>query len=181
MIERPSPFGNFFQLKLELPWELAEQLRPYLADWLAALNGTLDARAVENAARVERRAVTDRECEENRANWRALAQACEAEIKHRANHPGSRQTIIRQLAAEQGLSVSFLNTILGVFGREAREERKRARIAETLRLRLARKTNADIAKELGCSVSMVEKYLAEGLGSAPRARRRRASTQEPAS
>lgn len=180
MIERPSPFGNLLQLKLELPWELAEQLRPYLAEWLSALSGAVDARTVENAARVERRAQTDRECEENRANWRALAQACEAEIKHRANHPGSRRTIIRQLAAEQGLSASFLSTIIRTFGRETREERKRARIAEALRLRLARKTNAAIAKELGVSVRMVEKYLAEGLGSAPRARRR-ASSQEPAS
>lgn len=180
MIERPSPFGNFFQLKLELPWELAEQLRPYLVEWLSALNGTLDARAVEDAARAERRAATDRECEASLASWRALAQACEAEIKHRANHPGSRQTIIRQLAAEQNLSVSFLNTILRVYRRDARVEHKRSRIAEALRLRFARKANAEIAKELGCSVSMVEKYLAEGLGSAPRARRR-ASTQEPAS
>jgi len=166
---RINPYQNSCRLELEIPWELAQALLPLAQELVTVLAKAVAERGEVQSHAENRKADTDRTAEDNRAAWRALAEECEAEAKRRANGPGSRRSILRQLAAERNLSPIFLERIVRVYRREARKEQFAARVAEIEARRAQGQSTGFIAGELGISARMVRKYLEETTARAPKA------------
>lgn len=114
MSDAPNPTSNVCTVTFDIPWELAEQLVPILAKLLNGISAGLQGRSEIREQKDLARQITEREMAENKAGWATLAAECEAEIRRRANGPGSRRTIIKQLASDLSMPVSFLDTILRV-------------------------------------------------------------------
>jgi len=161
MNQRPDSSSNICSVQLDIPWGLAEQLIPYLSNVLNVLVSVIGERAAEDEVHARRKAEGDKQAEENKAKWAALAQQCEAEIARRSNQPGSRKAVIKQLAAELKVPHSFLASIIKVHRGHVRQSTKRERTAEILKLRISGKSTTEIGAQLGITPRMVRLYLAQ--------------------
>ncbi|MHB1206629.1 MAG: hypothetical protein ACYCZX_13750 [Rhodospirillaceae bacterium] len=155
-----NPFGNICSVTLELSWEMAEALAEHGPAVLAAIKEAVRARKVEAKRKDQTRTETDKACDQNRADYAALARRCEAEIVRRSNGPGQRPVIVKQLAEELKLSVPYLNTICRVFTREEKQQGIARRKAEIIRLHLLSWTDKRIAQEVKLARETVSRILA---------------------
>ena len=173
MSRKPDSRSNVCHVELDISWELAGALVPHLSNILNALVGALQNRQVDHVHDVAEREGHRVIAAQNKAGWAALAAECEAEIARRANGPGQRNAIIKQLALERNVTREFLRIILKANGREAktagqsrhqtaqRTAAYQARTAEILRLRIDGKSTAQIAAVLGISARQVRNYIAD--------------------
>jgi hypothetical protein len=179
MSSRPDPHSNICSVNLEIPWELAEQLIPHLTQILNGLMIVVSQRKRNEVAKAVRKEKLERELDENKGRWKSLAAVCDAEVKRRANAPGSQQAVIRQLAAEVNVTPAFLTSILKIHRQDARLDKHRSRREDILRRRISGQSAHFIAGELGISSRMVRKYLADTLtGTTPGKRKARDEPEE---
>jgi len=151
---------NLCRLEIELTWDVAQALYDAGPALITALGQVLRQRQVERAARVEASARLDRELAENKAQWSAMAAECAAEIARRANSPSAKSGLIRQLAAERGVTVGFLRTVLRVYGKSnARALSHQARVLQVKHWEQQGLTQLQIAGKLGISARQVRKCL----------------------
>ena len=128
---KPNPYGATCRITLDLPWEVAAYLVDHGPALIQAVAGALDARMEDARRRADRRALVAAACKRNKDEWTALAAYCETEIRRRAARRISRTTALRDLAAELGLSTSFLQLVMRVMGpkRRTRNLRRSGRAA----------------------------------------------------
>ncbi len=160
MSKVPNPYGNTCQVTLELSWEVAEAFVRNGPALIAALSDALDARKQDARHNGQVRALLDKQCEDNKAEWAALAQYCEVEIARRSNGKGQRPRIVKQLAVELKVAPSFLNTICSVYTAEARKAGIEQRQAQIVRLYFLGRTNSEIAREVRLHPQTVAQILA---------------------
>lgn len=150
------PLGNLCTVTLDLPWEVAEALADHGIAIIAAIQAAVRARKEDAALGQVRRAETEQQCDQNREDWIALAQKVQAEVDRRSNGPGQRPAIVRQLAAQYGVSVQHLNTICQAFGQEVKDRRDQ----EIVRLYFQGRNNGQIAKAVRLTPRQVGRILA---------------------
>ncbi|MBX7200397.1 MAG: hypothetical protein K1X51_13610 [Rhodospirillaceae bacterium] len=151
-----NPLGNLCRVTLDLPWEVAEALADHGTAIIAAIQSAVRARKEDAARSQVQRAETDRQCDQNREDWIALAQKVQAEVARRSNGPGQRPAIVRQLAVEYGVTVQHLNTICQAFGQEVKARRN----LEIVRRYFQGVSNRQIAKEHRLTPHQVGRILA---------------------
>jgi len=143
-----NPYGNTCKVTLDIPWDLAETLVAHGPQLIEIIKQALDTRKEEARDNHKVKEVLDKQCEDNRAAWAALAEQCEAEIAKRSNAPGQRRQILKQLAAEYKVAFPFLDSICRVYGSQKREAGIAARKAEIIRLHLSGLSHKQIAQEV---------------------------------
>ncbi len=118
-------------LNLEVPWEIADlvaahgpaliQLAEFALLHAPALLELLQENVLQRhrvvSADIVAKSETEATCNAQIAEWRCLAADCLAEIGRRSNGPGQHRSIIKQLAAERGVTPQFLQTIIKVHGK----------------------------------------------------------------
>lgn len=112
-----EPRSGLCTITLRLPWEVAEALVRHWPGIIGPIQTALAQR--EENARFDARlkAATDAQCDANVAEFKMLAEYCREEVSRRSNGPGQKRAILKQIAAEQGVTVSHLATILKAFPR----------------------------------------------------------------
>jgi len=174
-VSRINPHSNSCTLEIELSWEVVQALYEATPSLLAALGTVLRDRQEEAARRKETSTLLDAQLAHNKAKWAELAEQTEAEIRRRSNGPGSgsRQTLIRLLAAENGVTFEHLARILRVHRQQQRQvlraakvsllapvaDRSRKRATQIARLHAAGLTQREIAQKVGISARAVRGYL----------------------
>jgi DNA-directed RNA polymerase specialized sigma subunit len=147
--------ANTCTFEIELTWEQAQGL----LDFALPLLGELSTASKEREQEQQRSEVQGNELAielaTNKAKWAALAVEVEAEIKRRANGPDSRRSLIKQIAAERGMTAELLGSFLRVNRREARNTLRKSREYEAHKLRKEGCSQKKIAKILGVSTRWV--------------------------
>lgn len=106
---------------LELPWEIAELVVQYGPAFLRDLERAVGQRQEVVTRDAASKITTAAACEAQILEWRKLAGECLAEIQRRSNGPGQKRVIIKQLAAERGVSPQLLMTIIKIHGKSLSE------------------------------------------------------------
>lgn len=161
MSEPLSPHPNICKVEIELPWEIAKLVAIHGPAFIAAITQAVGVRIEDQKAEDEKSLRITEECNRVQRERAALARECIAELNRRANGPGQRRTIIKQLAVEYGIDASSLTMIIDVFGRQFRQEERRKQDAEFVRLHLTGLTHDEIAAQCGVSRNKVQKHLAK--------------------
>ncbi len=156
----PNPYGPTCKVTLDLPWDVAELLVKHGPGLLNVIGAAVKARKAETHHHKEVGAFLDKQCEDNKAEWAALALHCEAEIARRSNGPGQRSSVVKQLAAELKVTASFINSICRVFKAESRQNGIEQRKAQIIRLYFKGWSNAAIAREVKLAPETVSRLLA---------------------
>lgn len=110
-----EPRSGLCTVTLQLPWEVAEALVRYWPGIIGPIQTALAQR--EENARFDARlkAATDAQCEANIVEFKALAAYCRSEVERRSNGPGQKKAILKQIAAERGVNVTYLERIMKAF------------------------------------------------------------------
>jgi len=153
--------SNTCTLEIELTWEAAQVVYELAPVLLAALGVALRQRKDQAGHRTSERARILQASEENKARWQSMADECAAEIQRRANSPSAKSGLIRQLAAERGVTPDFLRRILRVYRRtDAKALTSQFRRLQVKQLQRNGLTQREIASQLGISARQVRNHLA---------------------
>jgi hypothetical protein len=155
---RLKPRTPFLTVEIDISWDVAELIVDAGPGLIKAVAMALKNRKSELAAAHDGQTRLDDQLAANRSDWSALAIRCEAEVARRANGPGQRPAIIRQLAAELKMSRPDLERIIRVYRRERLEGERKRRTVQVIRRHLQGRTHRAIAAELG--LQTVAKTLA---------------------
>jgi len=109
---------------INVPWEIADLIVQYGPAVIEAFRSAVSARQVVVASDAEAKEQTDRACDDQRAAWQALVEEVWSEIQRRANHPSQRKVIIKQIAAERGMSHVDLERLVRVYAKHRIVKRK---------------------------------------------------------
>lgn len=151
----PNPYAATCQVTLDLPCEVAELLAAHGPKLIAAIAKAVEKRKADARRSTEVRQLLDKQSEDNRVEWAALARRCEAEIARRSNGPGQRERLMKQLATELNVTVSFLRTVCKVQRRNEAEQQS----AAVVRLYFNGLSNKRIAADLGITPDTVARVL----------------------
>jgi isopenicillin N synthase-like dioxygenase len=110
---------NVCIVRLELPWEIAEAIVKCWPQVIGAMQSALTDRQEDAQYAAIQAEQTQAQCESNVAMWKAQAQEFHAEVKRRSNRPGQKTAILKQIAAERGMKLSFIQQIMRVFPDES--------------------------------------------------------------
>lgn len=154
-----NPYGSTCKVELELPWEQAEFIVEHGPSIIRSIKEALEARKAELQSNETTRQLVTENSEKLSAEYAALSEKAEIEIARRANAPGQRRLIIKQLAAEYGLTAPTLERILKVQRQIRKDARDRQRIAKIISLHLQGLTNLEIGKELSIRTKVVADLL----------------------
>lgn len=109
---------------IDLPREIAELVVLHGPALLRALEAAVRVRHVVVAADATAKVETDARCDAQIAEWRKLAEECEAEMRRRSNNSrpsyAYRAALIAQLARERGMKPVDLERIIRVHGSSTR-------------------------------------------------------------
>lgn len=110
-----EPRSNICTITLQLPWEVAEALVRHWPGIIGPIQAALTQR--EDNARFDAslKAATDAQCETNILEFKKLAAYCRAEIERRSNGPGQKKAVLKQIAAERGVNMTYLEQIMRAF------------------------------------------------------------------
>lgn len=109
---------NICTVQLDIPWEVAEALIQHWPGIIGAIQTAISRRRDAEKLAAGQREAVEAACASNIAEWRALAAEFHAEAARRANGPGQKRSIVKQLAAERGMKVSFVEQIMRAFPNE---------------------------------------------------------------
>jgi hypothetical protein len=102
---------------LDLPWEIAELVVLHGPALIAALEYAVRERHAVVVQDAEAKARTEEACEAQLVEWDRLADRAIREISRRMNGQGQRKSVLKQLAAEWGMSAVDLDRIIRVHRR----------------------------------------------------------------
>lgn len=155
-----SGTSNVCTVRIEITWQQAQALYELGPILLSALGTVLADRSTQLRVSTKAKSELAAQLDTQKAEWAALAATCEAEIRRRSNRPGDRQSIIKQLAAERGIQLALLRSILTVHRRERVARSITDRATQIQRLSDQGKPHHQIAKTVGISERQVRYSLA---------------------
>jgi hypothetical protein len=157
--------SNVCTFNVELTWEQARALYEFVPALLAVLGPALSERSDASERQATARKVMEAHHAAQKAEWAALAADCEKEIQRRSNNgPSARRTLIKQIAAERGMSTELLSSILRVYSGRDKKNEIEIRILKAGRLKAAGYKVSEIATQLGVTTRQVRNYLAGSAG-----------------
>ena len=104
-------------ITVSLPWEIARLIVEHGPALIAALEYAVRERDSVVVQDAEAKARTEESCEAQLVEWDRLADRAIREISRRVNGPGQRKSVLKQVAAEFGMSPVDLDRIIRVHRR----------------------------------------------------------------
>lgn len=147
MPDRISVNPDAISVRLDLPWDVAEQIVDHGPQIIETLRKALDRRREDDDRRKKLESFQDAAAKDQMAQWAKLARHTDRRIRQEC-YRGHRlqRHVLREIADELGIQVGALQAIHAHFKRERQRRIMERRTARIIRLYLLGYSNAAIGR-----------------------------------